>query len=154
MGDRENGDAGPALSAVEDRRDVERRIGPPATRPASSLLEVEELETGFRGGGLPDAWGYIEVDKLYARELERDLKDEPQTLELVSTMSDDDLAALMTDLGGHCLETVLDAFLAALPHVHGGVVHLHSDEAIEGALVRQAALQKQMRDFLERASFC
>ncbi len=28
---------------------------------------------GFRGGGLPDAWGYISVDRLYARELERDL---------------------------------------------------------------------------------
>jgi pyruvate dehydrogenase E1 component len=48
----------------------------------------------------------------WRRELERDLKGERQALEHIASLDDDDLAALMTDLGGHCLETVLEAFQA------------------------------------------
>jgi pyruvate dehydrogenase E1 component len=49
----------------------------------------------------------------WRRELENDLKGERQALDLIGGLSDEELADLMTDLGGHCLETVLDAFLAA-----------------------------------------
>jgi pyruvate dehydrogenase E1 component len=49
----------------------------------------------------------------WRRELERDLKGERQALGVIGSIGDDELAALMTDLGGHCLETVLDALLAA-----------------------------------------
>jgi pyruvate dehydrogenase E1 component len=46
-------------------------------------------------------------------ELERDLRDHREALELIGQLADDELAALMTDLGGHCLESLLEAFLAA-----------------------------------------
>jgi pyruvate dehydrogenase E1 component len=49
----------------------------------------------------------------WRRELERDLKGERKALKLIGALSDSELAELMTDLGGHCLETVLDAFLSA-----------------------------------------
>jgi pyruvate dehydrogenase E1 component len=52
----------------------------------------------YQGGG---AW---------RARLHRDLADAPQTLALVDTYDDEALAALMTNLGGHCIETLLDAF--------------------------------------------
>jgi pyruvate dehydrogenase E1 component len=48
----------------------------------------------------------------WRRELETDLKGERDALKLIKGLSDEELAELMTDLGGHCLETVLEAFLA------------------------------------------
>jgi pyruvate dehydrogenase E1 component len=45
-------------------------------------------------------------------QLQADLKD-PLALQLVAGMKDDELVATMTDLAGHCLETLLEAFGAA-----------------------------------------
>ncbi len=45
----------------------------------------------------------------WRRVLTEDLKDTP-ILTWIASQSDDDLAALMTNLGGHCLPTLLDAF--------------------------------------------
>jgi pyruvate dehydrogenase E1 component len=42
--------------------------------------------------------------------LRDDLKGAPKTLELLDKYSDEDLASLMTELGGHCLVTLLEAF--------------------------------------------
>lgn len=42
--------------------------------------------------------------------LTADLADRPDTLALVAGLDDDALAGLMTNLGGHCIETLLDAF--------------------------------------------
>jgi pyruvate dehydrogenase E1 component len=49
----------------------------------------------------------------WRRQLTQDLKDDPQALELIRSLDDEGLAALMTDLGGHCLETLLEAFASA-----------------------------------------
>lgn len=46
-------------------------------------------------------------------QLEADLAGDTQALELVGNYSDDELAELMTNLGGHCMETVVNAFAAA-----------------------------------------
>lgn len=51
----------------------------------------------FQGG---DAW---------RRQLLADIAN-PASRALIETMNDDELVATMTDLGGHCLETVLEAF--------------------------------------------
>src|SRR6185369_541564 len=51
----------------------------------------------FQGG---DAW---------RRQLLNDLTN-PASRELIAALDDDELVATMTDLGGHCLETVLEAF--------------------------------------------
>ena len=48
--------------------------------------------------------------KAWRRRLEADLGDNADLLTLIGRRSDDDLAALMANLGGHCLETILDAF--------------------------------------------
>ena len=42
--------------------------------------------------------------------LVRDLADKPKSLKLIAAHDDGALAQLMTDLGGHCIETLLDAF--------------------------------------------
>ncbi len=52
----------------------------------------------FQGGG---AW---------RNQLQADLADEAETLNLIESYDDDALAAVMTNLGGHCIETLLDAF--------------------------------------------
>ena len=46
----------------------------------------------------------------WRRRLSRDLADSPQSLELIATYDDETLSSLMTELGGHCLVTLLDAF--------------------------------------------
>ncbi len=43
----------------------------------------------------------------------RDIGDAPNMAALLAGVSDDDLAALMTNLGGHCVETLLEAFAMA-----------------------------------------
>jgi pyruvate dehydrogenase E1 component len=48
--------------------------------------------------------------KAWRERLNTDLAEDKPALELIATYSDDDLAMLMTELGGHCLETVLEAF--------------------------------------------
>ncbi|WP_286774488.1 transketolase, partial [Sphingomonas sp. 66-10] len=45
--------------------------------------------------------------------LNADLADRPDTLALIASFDDAALAALMTNLGGHCIETLLDAFARA-----------------------------------------
>ena len=55
----------------------------------------------YQGGG---AW---------RERLARDLGANGPTAELIASYDDDALAALMTNLGGHCLETLVEAFEAA-----------------------------------------
>lgn len=45
--------------------------------------------------------------------LHADLAAKPQTRKLIDSFDDDRLAQLMTNLGGHCIETLIDAFDAA-----------------------------------------
>lgn len=52
----------------------------------------------FQGGG---AW---------RNQLQADLAGEAETLNLIESYDDEALAAVMTNLGGHCLETLLEAF--------------------------------------------
>ena len=42
-----------------------------------------------------------------------DLGSDAKTVKLIASFNDDGLAALMTNLGGHCIETLLDAFAQA-----------------------------------------
>jgi pyruvate dehydrogenase E1 component len=46
----------------------------------------------------------------FRRQLAADLAQSPDALAIVDVLSDTELGALMTDLGGHCLETLLQAF--------------------------------------------
>ncbi|MCC0052933.1 MAG: transketolase [Rhodobiaceae bacterium] len=46
-------------------------------------------------------------------QLQADLADHPDTLKLVAGFDDAELADLMTGLGGHCMETVVEAFESA-----------------------------------------
>jgi len=48
--------------------------------------------------------------KAWRERLNADLADRPDTLALIAEYKDVDLAELMTELGGHCLETLLEAF--------------------------------------------
>jgi pyruvate dehydrogenase E1 component len=52
----------------------------------------------------------FEGAKGWRRQLELDLADAPETLALVRPLDDTALAKLMTNLGGHDLETILEAF--------------------------------------------
>jgi pyruvate dehydrogenase E1 component len=52
-------------------------------------------------------------EKGWRRQLETDLAGETETLALIARHSDDDLARLMTNLGGHDMETILEAFASA-----------------------------------------
>ena len=49
----------------------------------------------------------------WRKQLETDLAGHPDTLAIVRDHSDDDLARLMTNLGGHDLETILETFATA-----------------------------------------
>ncbi len=49
----------------------------------------------------------------WRKQLEADLAGHPDTLAIVRDHSDDDLARLMTNLGGHDLETILETFATA-----------------------------------------
>lgn len=49
----------------------------------------------------------------WRRRLTKDLKRSPKTLELIESYDDDTLGNLMTELGGHCLVTLLEAFETA-----------------------------------------
>lgn len=55
----------------------------------------------FQGG---EAW---------RRQLQADLADAPETLDLIAKYDDDELARIMTNLGGHDLEALLEAFANA-----------------------------------------
>ena len=46
-------------------------------------------------------------------QLIKDLGENPATTKLIASFDDDALAELMTNLGGHCIETLLDAFAKA-----------------------------------------
>ncbi|MDO9337488.1 MAG: transketolase [Caulobacter sp.] len=48
--------------------------------------------------------------KAWRERLSADLADNRRALKLIESYSDDDLAMVMTELGGHCLETILEAF--------------------------------------------
>ncbi len=49
----------------------------------------------------------------FRQQMSADLAGEPEVLKLIESYSDADLGSLMTNLGGHCLETLLDAFNTA-----------------------------------------
>lgn len=49
----------------------------------------------------------------WRRRLSKDLARSPKSLELVAAYDDETLGSLMTELGGHCLVTLLDAFETA-----------------------------------------
>ncbi len=86
----------------------------------------KELEHAFKkpgGGGLHD-WINSCPNSLYSaltfsggaawrKQLKQDLTASPTTLNLIDGYNDADLANLMTNLGGHCIETCLEAFNSA-----------------------------------------
>jgi len=49
----------------------------------------------------------------FRQQMLADLSGEPEALALIAAQSDVELGSLMTNLGGHCLETLLDAFNTA-----------------------------------------
>ncbi|MEO1552496.1 MAG: 1-deoxy-D-xylulose-5-phosphate synthase N-terminal domain-containing protein [Pseudomonadota bacterium] len=49
----------------------------------------------------------------WRRRLSRDLAGSPKSLELIASYDDETLGSLMTELGGHCLVTLLEAFKKA-----------------------------------------
>ena len=49
----------------------------------------------------------------WRERLNHDLAAAPETLALIASFDDEALARLMTNLGGHCVETILDAFAKA-----------------------------------------
>ncbi len=51
-----------------------------------------------------------EGGEAWRKRLHKDLKRSAKTIELVETYSDDELSSLMTQLGGHCIETLLEAY--------------------------------------------
>ena len=55
----------------------------------------------------------FEGPKGWRRQLQIDLPDETATLALIDRRSDEELARLMTNLGGHDMETILEAFASA-----------------------------------------
>ena len=73
------------------------------------------------GGAALQAWIESAPNDLYAaltyqggkawrERLNADLAEDAVSLELIASLPDDELALVMTELGGHCLETVLEAF--------------------------------------------
>ncbi|QGN55808.1 transketolase [Novosphingobium sp. Gsoil 351] len=46
----------------------------------------------------------------WRERLLRDIRDKPQVAKLIASYDDANLAALMTNLGGHCIETLVEAF--------------------------------------------
>ena len=86
------------------------------------------LEAAFRelGGARLRTWIDDCPNQLYSalvfegaqgwrRQLEAELADAPETLALIRRRSDEELARLMTNLGGHDMETILEAFGSAPP---------------------------------------
>lgn len=84
------------------------------------------LETAFRepGGERLRQWIDECPNQLYSalvfegakgwrRQLEDELAGHPETLEIVNRRNDGELARLMTNLGGHDLESILEAFAGA-----------------------------------------
>jgi pyruvate dehydrogenase E1 component len=84
------------------------------------------LEAAFRqpGGGKLKAWIDGCPNQLYSalvfegpagwrRQLATDLADAPEVMRRLDQLSDADLARLMTNLGGHCMETIVETFEAA-----------------------------------------
>ncbi len=55
----------------------------------------------------------FEGAKGWRRQLEDELANHPETLEIINRRSDGELARLMTNLGGHDLESILEAFAGA-----------------------------------------
>ncbi len=55
----------------------------------------------------------FEGAKGWRRQLEADLVNDPEALAIIRSRGDDELARLMTNLGGHDLDSILDAFEAA-----------------------------------------
>jgi pyruvate dehydrogenase E1 component len=49
----------------------------------------------------------------WRQRLLADLSHAPKTMNLIASFDDEALAALMTNLGGHCIETIIDAFAKA-----------------------------------------
>ncbi|MEJ8573242.1 transketolase [Microbaculum marinum] len=49
----------------------------------------------------------------FRNQVEADLSDEPDALTIVESLDDDALHRLMTNLGGHCMESVVEAFETA-----------------------------------------
>jgi len=49
----------------------------------------------------------------FRNQLQADLSTEPQALKIIETLDDDALHRLMTNLGGHCMESVVEAFETA-----------------------------------------
>jgi pyruvate dehydrogenase E1 component len=49
----------------------------------------------------------------WREQLAADLNNHPDAIELIQNLGDTELAEVMTNLGGHCLETLLDAFASA-----------------------------------------
>jgi pyruvate dehydrogenase E1 component len=78
-------------------------------RPGGKVLEqwidncpnAEYAALTYQGGA---AW---------RARLEADIGSKPHVAKLLASFDDDGLAALMTNLGGHCIETLMDAFDAA-----------------------------------------
>ncbi len=84
------------------------------------------LEAVFKEPGGPDLRAWIdncpndvysalvfEGAKGWRRQLEKDFAGKARVLALVRGLDDDALARLMTNLGGHCLETILETFAQA-----------------------------------------
>ena len=63
-----------------------------------NCLNAEFAALTYQGGA---AW---------RERLTRDLADNPKSLKLIAAHDDEALARLMTNLGGHCIETLLEAF--------------------------------------------
>jgi pyruvate dehydrogenase E1 component len=57
--------------------------------------------------------GAAQGGEVWRDHLMADIGHDPETARLIAGYSDEALHALMTNLGGHCLETVLDAFATA-----------------------------------------
>ncbi len=86
----------------------------------------KRLEAAFRepGGARLQSWIDECPNALYSalvfqggaswrNQMKADLADEPETLALIERYDDEELGALMSDLGGHCMESVLEAFDSA-----------------------------------------
>jgi pyruvate dehydrogenase E1 component len=84
------------------QREVFRRPGGPALAAwIDNCPNAEYAALTYQGGA---AW---------RARLVQDLGDTSRTGKLIASFDDDALGALMTNLGGHCIETLLDAFAEA-----------------------------------------
>jgi pyruvate dehydrogenase E1 component len=83
------------------RETFKRRGGPRLEQWIDDCPNADFAALTYQGG---PAWRA----RLFA-----DIGDRPGVTELIDSFDDEGLAALMTNLGGHCLETLIDAFEAA-----------------------------------------